>query len=305
LYGTDFRSTPMFFLQDDHDHFDNDEGTDTIVTFPPPWFQIQLARATQRMYYPEFLPRATQPLNLPWSGSPDRFPGIAESFGTLRFGRPVEVDLYDVRRTLTLAGPSAVFVDGEVERWLLARAASDDVTHLVHAPSNPPGWSAGKWGEWYPDLLSDEGKLSTAKPKPYWQSGWLAQHDRLMRSLTAMRGRIPLVISGDLHAVAIGQMLRSGTIDMQANPITVVLAGPIGTQPSGWPSAVRGVGATPPNHLEMREAVKPIEQHGFTIVDFTPDKISIRMFKWNVKAEPVEAIDTLEPFYTTELTRSV
>jgi len=55
----------------------------------------------------------------------------------------------------------------------------------------------------------------------------------------------------------------------------------------------------------MREAVKPIEQHGFTIVDFTPDKISIRMFKWNVKAEPVEAIDTLEPFYTTELTRSV
>ena len=28
VYGTDFRSTPMFFLQDDHDYFDNDEGTD-------------------------------------------------------------------------------------------------------------------------------------------------------------------------------------------------------------------------------------------------------------------------------------
>ena len=31
LYGTDFRSTPLFFLQDDHDYFDNDEGTDEIV----------------------------------------------------------------------------------------------------------------------------------------------------------------------------------------------------------------------------------------------------------------------------------
>ena len=42
------RSTPVFFLQDDHDYFDNDEGTDVIVTFPPPWFQMQLARATQQ-----------------------------------------------------------------------------------------------------------------------------------------------------------------------------------------------------------------------------------------------------------------
>jgi hypothetical protein len=50
VYGTDFRSTPVFFLQDDHDYFDNDEGTDEIITFPPVWFQLQLARATQRMY---------------------------------------------------------------------------------------------------------------------------------------------------------------------------------------------------------------------------------------------------------------
>ena len=34
VYGTDFRSTPMFFLQHDHDYFDNDEATDEIVTFP-------------------------------------------------------------------------------------------------------------------------------------------------------------------------------------------------------------------------------------------------------------------------------
>jgi hypothetical protein len=56
VYGTDFRSTPMFFLQDDHDYFDNDEATDDVVTFPPSYFMLQLARATQAMYYPEFLP---------------------------------------------------------------------------------------------------------------------------------------------------------------------------------------------------------------------------------------------------------
>src|SRR5215471_15273766 len=27
VYGTDFRSTPVFFMQDDHDYFDNDEAT--------------------------------------------------------------------------------------------------------------------------------------------------------------------------------------------------------------------------------------------------------------------------------------
>ena len=35
LYGTEFRSTPMFFVQDDHDYYDNDDAYDEIVTFPP------------------------------------------------------------------------------------------------------------------------------------------------------------------------------------------------------------------------------------------------------------------------------
>jgi hypothetical protein len=93
-----------------------------------------------------------------------------------------------------------------VEAWLGARTRGTDVTHLVHAPSNPPGWSAGKWGEWYSDLLDDNGKLSVAKPKPYWQPGWLAQHDQLMAAFAEMCGRIPLVISGDLHDIGIGHI---------------------------------------------------------------------------------------------------
>lgn len=202
-----------------------------------------------------------------------------------------------------MAGPSAVFVDREVERWLHARTAATEVTHLVHAPSNPPGWSAGKWGEWYPDSLDVDGKLTTKVPKPYWQPGWLAQHDRLKQSLTAMRARTPLVVSGDLHAIGIGRMLRCGSQNLEANPITIVLSGPVGTSPAGWPSLRRGVGATPPTHIDLREEVAPIEQHGFTVADFQPDGIDLRFFKWDRKTMNPDAIDSLEPFHTTRLTR--
>jgi len=50
--------------------------------------------------------------------------------------------------------------------------------------------------------------------------------------------------------------------------------------------------------------VKPIEQHGFTIADFAPDKIVLRLFKWEVKTQSVEAIDKLDPFHTAVLTRA-
>src|SRR5215217_4221331 len=242
VYGTDFRSTPVFFLQDDHDYFDNDEATDEVVTFPPSPFMLQLARATQNMYYHEFLPDVARPPGLAYSSAGDRAWGASESFGTLRFGRLVEILLYDVRRTQTLAGPSAVYLDPEVETWLKARCAATEVNHLVHVPSNPPGWTAGKWGEWYPDVLGRDGKLTASEPKPYWQSGWLKQHDRLMQAMSAMNGRAPLVISGDLHATGIGRMLRSGALDLRANPITTVLSGPMGCRPNpmGWPSGRRG-----------------------------------------------------------------
>jgi hypothetical protein len=300
VYGTDFRSTPVFFLQDDHDHFDNDEGTDVMVTFPPPWFQIQLARATQQMYYPEFLASPFRPANLPWSSSSDRGE-LSESFGTLRYGRLAEILLYDVRRTVTLAGPTAVFVDPEVERWLQNRTAAGDVTHVVHAPSNPFGWSAGKWGEWYPDVLGADGRLTAEKPKPYWQSGWLSQHDRIVQAMAARSLGARMVVSGDLHAIAYGRMRRAGARNLDGAPIAAVLSGPIGTGPGGWPSSVRGIAPAVPAHLDVEEAVHPIEQHGFTLLDFTPDRAGIQLFRWDVKSMPVEAIDHLEPFHTSEL----
>jgi len=306
LYGTLCRSTPVFFLQDDHDHFDNDEATDEAVTFPPDNFMLQSARATQRLWYPEFLPDPNRSPGLPGSDSPDRPSyrpsGLSESFGTLRYGRLAEVLLYDVRRTVTLAGPTAVFVAPDVEAWLKARAASKDVVHLVNVPSNPPGWSAGKWGEWYPDLLGPDGKLSEERPKPYWQRGWLSQHDRLMQSLSAMPGRIPLVVSGDLHAIGETRIGATGGIDLKNNPVTSVLSGPIGTAGYGWPSFFRGTRGMTPAGLVVDEVQPTIEENGFLILDIVPDSVTLRFFKW--RYDPVESIDTLEPFRTTQLRRS-
>jgi hypothetical protein len=303
LYATLCRSTPVFFVQDDHDYFDNDEADDTIVTFPPRHWMLNLARATQSMYFPEFLPDLNRPRGLPGCSAPDRPNGAGEAFGTLRFGRLAEILLYDVRRTATLAGPSAVFVDRDVEDWLKQRMAEREIAHVVNVPSNPPGWSAGKWGEWYPDVLGSDGKLTIDKPKPYWQSGWLAQHDRLITAMSSMAGRVPLEISGDLHAIGEGRIMRTGTIGLEKNPVVAVLAGPMGTGDIGWPSAFRGIGPLPSRVLDVEEALKPIEENGFTLVDFTRDAITLRYFRWKIGRDTIASITSLEPFRTTELKR--
>ncbi|HEV7411424.1 MAG TPA: hypothetical protein VGO01_23310 [Bradyrhizobium sp.] len=305
VYGADFRSTPVFSCR---------TTTTILTTTRPPTTSLpsRLRSSCCSSRVPRkacFIRNSCRMVRarLACHGRRPATGGCLKSFGTIRYGRLAEILLYDVRRTLTLAGPSAVYVDPEVEKWLKARTAATEVTHVVHVPSNPPGWTAGKWGEWYPDVLGPDGKLTANISKPYWQSGWLKQHDRLMQAMAANQSRTPLVISGDLHAIGIGRMLRSGTLDLKANPITTVLSGPIGSRPgpNGWPSGRRGTGAMPPAHLDMDEQVKPIEQHGFTLVDFTPDKMVLRLFKWDWKTQTVEAIDNLEPFHTAELIRPV
>ncbi len=299
LYGTDFRSTPMYFLQDDHDHWENDSP----LTYPVPWFQLQLARTTQQLYYPEFLPDESRSMGLPYSTSSARGE-LSESFGTLRYGDLLEVLLYDVRRTLQVGELNAAFLDGNVESWLAARTAATDTRHLVHVPSNPPGWTAGKWGEWYPDVLHpDTGQLTTQIPKPHWQQGWLQQHDRIMQSLSNMRHRNPLVVAGDLHATGMGVMYGAGNLDFSANPITNILSGPISTSIRGFPSVVRGVKSAPSQYLDFEERVSPFEEHGFTIVDFERDRIVAQLFKWNVNSQPVEDIDALQPYFSVALDR--
>ncbi|MGY9105900.1 MAG: alkaline phosphatase D family protein, partial [Alphaproteobacteria bacterium] len=95
-------------------------------------------------------------------------PEISSNFGTLRYGKLLEVLLHDNRRSGTMHGPSAVFVEPEVEAWLKARMQDPLVSHVVNAPSLPLGWTKGNWYDWYPDL-TDNGPASVATPKPYWQ----------------------------------------------------------------------------------------------------------------------------------------
>ncbi|HTO63635.1 MAG TPA: hypothetical protein VMM15_20530 [Bradyrhizobium sp.] len=296
LYGTSLRSIPSFFLTDDHDLFENDEGTPQFVTLPPTHGRVDAERAVQHMYYPEFLPDANRPAALEGSSAADRRPGLSEGFGTLRFGKLIEAVFYDTKRYVSLDGDRAGMVPPSVEAWLLKRTAAEDTTHFIHAPSTPFGWSAGKFGEWYPDIARKDGTLITGihTPKPYWPTGWWLQHQRLVSAIAAQQRRVPVVLQGDLHVVGYGIMHRSGTLDLGANPIHMALTGPLGTGDVGFPSAYRGTKAQPSSLLDVEQSLAPLEKNGFTIVDISSDRIVLRLFAWR-PPESVESIDLLEP----------
>jgi phosphodiesterase/alkaline phosphatase D-like protein len=299
LYGVMFRSVPTILTQDDHDYFEDDRADDNLVSFPPDPFMMRLARATQRMYFPEFLPDPTRPAGI-GGGAADRAPGLGECYGTLRYGNLLEVLLYDCRRYMTLKGASGGFITSEAEDWITARMASGDTRHVINMPSAPIGWSASKWAEWYPDSLNEAGELTAAEPKPFWQAGWFNQHQRLIEAASQTL-KLPLFVSGDLHCSGFGAITKSGSLDLSENPVTSLLSGTISTSAPGWPSKARGVGASVPTALQVDEKLAPLEKNGFTILDVEPGKIRARLFVWRL-GELVDNIDTLEPILDVELT---
>lgn len=298
LYGTLFRSVPTWFLQDDHDYTENDEASDALRTFPADRFMLDVARATQRLYYPELLSDPSLPAELQAPG------GISESYGRLRYGRLFEGLLYDCRRGLTLADAAAAdaarFLPAAAERWLLERTARGDSLHLAHVPSTPLLWTAGKWGEWYPDVQDDAGVLSADVAKPWWASGWKAQHDRLVVAAAARRDRTPLFVSGDLHATGAGRILRTGEVSLEHNPVVSILSGTIGTGHAGWPSQFRGQRARPSQTLEAEEWLEPLEENGFSLLDYSEDGLRVSFFRWTPE-QGEQAIDRLEPFKEIDL----
>ncbi len=302
LYGVAFRSTPAFFLQDDHDYGENDEASDALRTFPADPFMVDLARTTQRLFYPELL--AGEGLPRAWQSSD----GLAESFGTLRYGRLFEALLYDCRRALRNAADPATghadsgFVPPDIEAWLVARSRGSDAAHLVHMPSTPVLWTAGKWGEWYPDAKDEAGALRADGAKPYWPQGWNDQHDRLLAALASRTDRTPVFASGDLHAIASGRIHASRELNLDANPVVSLLVGPIGTGALGWPSKFRAQRPKPSGTLTAEEWTKPIEENGFSLLDFTPDAMTVSMFRWRPE-QGLDAIDSLEPFEVRRLPR--
>lgn len=311
LYGTTLRSTPSYFVADDHDYFENDEAEERFVTFPPDQFSMAAKRAVQELFYPEFLPDPARPRNLSGVLSD----GLDASFGTLRVGKLFEALIYDCGGHLTLKGPSARLVPSEAEDWLLERTRSQDTAQLLHVPSHPPGWSAGKWREWYPDIIESratrtavdgtaitdwggasdgKGRLSTAHPKHFWQPGWYQQHQRIFEALSRQANRPAAILSGDLHATGALRIERSGDLDLSANPVNVLLAGTLGSSTSGWPSAARGGAPQVPASLTAKATDPLVERNGFTIIDVMADRMVFRLFGWR-EPQPISVIDTLEP----------
>ena len=107
---------------------------------------------------------------------------------------------------------------------------------------------------------------------------------------------IPLFLSGDLHALGEGRILRYGNLDLRRNPVVSVLTGPISTGPKAWPSAWRGTPPRMPTGIELEAGLDPLEKNGFSIIDFTEDRIEGQMFSWKMD-EPEERLDDLRPFH--------
>ena len=295
IYRTTFRSTPVFFLQDDHDYFDNDDATDEAVTFPPDHAMLALARSVQKLAYPEFLPDPYRPHGLPGSREDEGLPEIASNYGTLRYGKLLEVLLYDNRRSATTLGPSAVHFDRSVESWLKARMADREVAHVVNAPGQPPGWTRGNWYEYYPDVVRD-GQAIVSEPKPYWPSGWLSQHDRIVEAIHRMPDRIPLIISGDIHKSAHGRILRSGDLDLSSNPVVTLLPGTPGTGVSSLQAVT-----LPANHLDMSHEWGPEGVNGFMIGDFYRDRVECSFYGWDGRTQSVDSIADLDASHVTTI----
>ena len=320
LYGTLLRSIPSYFVSDDHDYFENDNANSRMVTFPPDHYQLEFARFTRNAYLPEFLPDGERPLAIPGTGAGDRAPDISEAFGTFRYGRLAEAVIYDCARFLSLKGSSAGLIPPEAEKWLLQRTYDQRIAQLIHVPSHPFGWSAGKWREWYPDVAAtteasdkalsncfycDSGGqvvgLTTDQEKYLWQSGWWNQHQRLLDGLTSQKHRNGIVLSGDLHAIGHASLERSGDLNLSKNPVHSILTGTLGTGEDGWPSDARGTPPLPATGLFHKTRGDVLEKNGFTLLDITPSDVTVRLFAWK-SGESLNAIDSLEPYHTYTIT---
>jgi hypothetical protein len=272
LYGTMMRSTPVWFLADDHDYFENDEWKAGKGTFPPDTFHQRAAKAVQELYYPKPIGTDIQP----------------DGTASLRFGKLVDALLYDCREHVSISGDTAHLIAPEAEAWLIDAMATSNASHVVNVPGLPIVWTAGKWMEWY-------GDSADGKPKAGWAHGWRAQHDRLVSASTRRPNAIPLWLNGDLHCSAVANLTSIDEAPL-TTPALAVLCGTIGTAASGFPSRARGVSARPALGLSVTELVKPLEKNGFAIIDFTPNDIEISLFGWGPE-DGLDAIASLEPFW--------
>lgn len=278
LYGTRFKSVPVFFLPDDHDYFENDDANEERVTFPPDDFSVRANQAIADLYYPP----------LPDAPSAE----VNRKFGILRYGKLFEAPLFDCAGLLSVDGDEGGLVPQEIEDWIVGRVSKSDADHFALVPSHPMGWTAGKWREWYPDVVAPEGhtgvakaglmedapkgKLTTAAKKYLWPLGWWQQHQRLLTALHE-RGGSRFMLSGDIHAQGALEITSSGDRSLAEKPVTSVLVGPVGTSDATWPSAARGIAAEQPEWLKVRQLVETKEVNGFAFLEIDRSGTAIRL----------------------------
>ena len=325
LYGTAARSVPSYFIFDDHDYFANDDAYEEddintqllmawinpvvqkCITFPPDDFMLELGRAAQQLFLPEFLPDPNRPLSLPSTNERSWAENASECFGTLRYGDLVEGLMYDVRRYITLTGENATFIPLDAEQWIIDRCQAENTSYMINFSPISFGWSAGKWLSWYPDIkVKRDGQtvLSNEGSKYMWQEGWLEQHNRILNASYNMNNSTALFVCGDMHTQTAGKIYQSGTLNFSSNPIPSILTGSLGVNGGGFPSGgLRGIEASPPCDLVVEEDLPSYEKAGFVILDITPSNITIQFFGWRYGQDPVEMIDTLTPHYEFVLNR--
>lgn len=275
LYGTDFKSVPMFFIGDDHDYFENDDAEKDLVTFPADAFSKRAAKAMADLYYPAL-----------FDG-----PGVGNGrlAGRLQYGQLFDGVLLDCAGGLTL-GEDARLVPADVEQWAIDTCAGSSATHFALIPSHPLGYTAGKWREWYPDVVAEEGAdtvsnellgetkgtLGMNADKYLWQKGWWAQHQRLLETLAAKDGS-RFMLSGDIHALAAERITQSGDLDLSDRPVTSILSGPVSSSDGTWPSSARGVQAAIPTWLKAETLVPVTEVNSYTMIEITPDSVTMHL----------------------------
>jgi len=284
LYGVRFRSTPVCFVTDDHDYFDNDDASPESVTFPPNEFHQSLRNLVQALYFPEFIVEESLPTDFP-GYKKEGGVELSTHFGSVKYGDLFSGVYYDCGGYLTLGEEAAGLIPASVEEWLLGKTLLEDSQHLMHVPSHPMGLTAGKWREWYPDLLKSEGTMIASVDrddegnKYLWQQGWWLQHQRILNALSSQEKRKPLIVSGDLHLLWSGRIHRSGDLNLSSSPVTVVISGPVGVGGLGWLSSVRGLSAATPKALVVEELMDPLECNGFTVLNFTREECQVELFK--------------------------
>ncbi len=62
-------------------------------------------------------------------------------------------------------------------------------------------------------------------------------------------------------------------------------------------------GPVPAIGLVHEDIAPAVEKNGFTLLDVSPAEVKIRLFAWK-SSEPVERIDTLEPYHSYSIRRA-